>query len=701
MAIAILLLVFSIPFSESKLTEDYYKQTCPDFQKIVRDTASQKQAAQPTTAAGTLRLFVHDCLVEGCDGSVLIASNHLNKAERDAEINESLAGDGFEVVVRAKTALELTCPGIVSCADILAEATRDLVTMVGGPFYSVRLGRKDGQVSLASKVEGNLPRANQTVDELIKFFAARGFTIEEMVALTGGHTIGFSHCKEFTDRLFHYSKTTPTDPEINPKYAEALKMTCGNYTTNPAMAAFNDVITPGKFDNMYYQNLKRGLGLLASDHALAKDPRTKPFVELYSTDQAEFFKAFSHAMEKLGHHEIKTGHQGEPPMSQSMALPILFLLFLAIPFSESKLSIDYYKKTCPDFESIVRDTVTSKQIASPTTAAGTLRLFFHDCMVEGCDASILISSNYVNTAERDADINQSLSADAFDLVARAKTAIELSCPGIVSCSDILTLATRNLVTMVGGPFYKVRLGRKDGQVSKASLVEGNLPKSNQTLDDMIKFFATKGFTLQEMVALSGAHTIGFAHCKEFVDRIFNYNKTTPTDPDMYPNYAQGLKKICADYKTNIAMSAFNDVITPGKFDNMYYQNLKRGLGLLASDHVLVKDPRTRPFVELYSTDQAAFFKDFAHAMEKLSHHGVKTGRKGEVRHSRTSFGRKSAWSGIAFRESRKEITPPNTCEIFPISYKPWSIFVPDLGASSLRTPLMEAEREAYAVRGTC
>ncbi|KAM0979611.1 hypothetical protein ACFX13_015727 [Malus domestica] len=320
-----------------------------------------------------------------------------------------------------------------------------------------------------------------------------------------------------------------------------------------------------------------------------------------------------------------------------MALPILFLLFLAIPLSESKLSIDYYKKTCPDFESIVRDTVTSKQIASPTTAAGTLRLFFHDCMVEGCDASILISSNYVNTAERDADINQSLSADAFDLVARAKTALELSCPGIVSCSDILTLATRNLVTMVGGPFYKVRLGRKDGQVSKASLVEGNLPRSNQTLDDMIKFFGTKGFTLQEMVALSGAHTIGFAHCKEFADRIFNYNKTTPTDPDMYPNYAQGLKKICADYKTNIAMSAFNDVITPGKFDNMYYQNLKRGLGLLASDHVLVKDPRTRPFVELYSTDQGAFFKAFAHAMEKLSHHGVKTGRKGEVRHRCDAF----------------------------------------------------------------
>ncbi|KAL6281173.1 hypothetical protein ACE6H2_018054 [Prunus campanulata] len=309
--ILLLLLFFSIPFSESKLNEDYYKQTCPDFQKIVRETATLKQAAQPATAAGTLRLFLHDCMVEGCDASVFIASNHVNKAERDADINQSLSGDAFEVVVRAKTALELTCPGIVSCADILAEATRDLITIVGGPFYPVKLGRKDGHVSLASKVDANLPKTNQTMDEIIKLFADKGFTIEEMVALTGGHTIGFSHCKEFTDRLFHYSRTTPTDPEINPRFAEGLKKTCANYTTNPAMSAFNDVITPGKFDNIYYQNLKRGLGLLSSDHALVKDPRTRPLVELYSTNQEAFFKAFSHAMEKLGHHEIKIGQQGE------------------------------------------------------------------------------------------------------------------------------------------------------------------------------------------------------------------------------------------------------------------------------------------------------------------------------------------------------------------------------------------------------
>lgn len=317
--------------------------------------------------------------------------------------------------------------------------------------------------------------------------------------------------------------------------------------------------------------------------------------------------------------------------------PLLILLFLSIPFAQSKLSIDYYKHSCPDFQNIVREIVTNKQLSNPTTAAGTLRVFFHDCMVEGCDASVLISSNHVNSAERDADLNLSLPGDAFDVVIRAKTALELTCPGIVSCSDILAQTTRDLVIMVGGPFYKVRLGRKDGLISKASRVEGNLPRVNQTMDAMIKVFANKGFSIQEMVALTGGHTIGFSHCKEFADRLFNFNKTMQTDPAIHPKFADALKRTCANYKTDTAMSAFNDVMTPGKFDNMYYQNLQRGLGLLTSDHALVKDPRTRPFVELYATNQKEFFMAFSRAMEKLSILHVKTGHKGEVRHRCDAF----------------------------------------------------------------
>ncbi|KAF5746776.1 hypothetical protein HS088_TW06G00951 [Tripterygium wilfordii] len=69
------------------------------------------------------------------------------------------------------------------------------------------------------------------------------------------------------------------------------------------------------------------------------------------------------------------------------------------------------------------------------------------------------------------------------------------------------------------------------------------------------------------------------------------------------------------------MSAFNDVMTPEKFDYMYYQNLQRGLGLLASNHEMAVDERTKPFVDLYSANQTEFFRDFAHAMEKSPYIG--------------------------------------------------------------------------------
>ncbi|KAJ7945916.1 Peroxidase [Quillaja saponaria] len=325
-----------------------------------------------------------------------------------------------------------------------------------------------------------------------------------------------------------------------------------------------------------------------------------------------------------------------------MAFRILFLLFLAIPFTESKLSLDYYKKTCPDFEKIVRETVFPKQQSIPATAPGLLRLFSHDCMIDGCDASVFISSNTFNKAERDADENHSLSGDAFDIVVKIKTALELACPGIVSCADIIAQATRDLVKQVGGPFYEVRLGRKDSLESSSVRVNGHLPTPNMTMDQIMNIFTTKGFTIQEMVALTGAHTIGFSHCKEFSNRIFNYSSTSQVDPAMHPTLAAGLRNLCANYTTDPAMSAFNDVMSPGQFDNNYYKNILKGLGLLASDQLLGVDPRTRPFVELYARDQNVFYMDFAHAMEKLSRLGVKTGHKGEVRHRCDSFNKMSS-----------------------------------------------------------
>ncbi|KAG2307704.1 hypothetical protein Bca52824_027452 [Brassica carinata] len=94
-----------------------------------------------------------------------------------------------------------------------------------------------------------------------------------MVALSGAHTIGFSHCKEFTDRVARVN-----DTGYNPRFADALTKACSNYRNDPTISVFNDVMTPNKFDNMYFQNIPKGLGLLESDHGLYSDPRTRPLL---------------------------------------------------------------------------------------------------------------------------------------------------------------------------------------------------------------------------------------------------------------------------------------------------------------------------------------------------------------------------------------------------------------------------------------
>ncbi|XP_044476817.1 peroxidase 41-like [Mangifera indica] len=320
---------------------------------------------------------------------------------------------------------------------------------------------------------------------------------------------------------------------------------------------------------------------------------------------------------------------------------VFLILFISvIPISQSVvLDPDYYKTTCPDFNRVVLEQVQEKQAKFVTTAAATLRLYFHDCMTGGCDGSILIGSTSDNQAEKEYEDNISLPGDAFDIIFRIKTALEMICPGVVSCADILTAATRNLLVIVGGPHYPVLLGRKDGLVSNASRVNGSLPHEGMNVDQMIAFFERRGFTTQEMVALLGAHTIGFASCKKFSKRLFNFSAEAPTDPGLKPAYAEALKKLCGDPKTFDTTAAFNDVKTPGKFDNAYYKNLPKGLGLLATDNLLYQDLRTRPFVELYAANETAFFKDFGNAMVKMSYIEVKTDGdpNGEVRRRCDAF----------------------------------------------------------------
>lgn len=127
-----------------------------------------------------------------------------------------------------------------------------------------------------------------------------------MIALSGAHTIGFSHCDQFTDRLY----SSQVDPTLNPSYAQELMTGCPR-NVDPAIVLPLDPQTQFVFDNIYYQNLVNGKGLLSSDQVLFNDEASKSKVVEFANDGAKFFDAFVVAIKKLGRVGVKTGKSGD------------------------------------------------------------------------------------------------------------------------------------------------------------------------------------------------------------------------------------------------------------------------------------------------------------------------------------------------------------------------------------------------------
>lgn len=307
--LVLVVMMTSMGTREAKLIENFYDARCPNVEAIVRQAVTKKFFQTHVTAQATLRLFFHDCFIQGCDASIMIFSPR-GDAERDAPDNLSLAGDGFDTVIKAKQAVEAKCPGIVSCADILALAARDVVVVTGGPSFSVELGRRDGLVSKASDVAGKLPEPNFSLAQLVSLFAKHNLNQQDMIALSGAHTIGVAHCSRFANRIYNFPSSTHVDPSLNPAYARQLTLECPR-NVDPTIAVPMDPQTPLRFDNLYFQDLVQGKGMFSSDEVLFTDSVPRPTVVNFAANQSRFFNAFVVAMKKLGRVGVKTGNEGE------------------------------------------------------------------------------------------------------------------------------------------------------------------------------------------------------------------------------------------------------------------------------------------------------------------------------------------------------------------------------------------------------
>lgn len=219
-----------------------------------------------------------------------------------------------------------------------------------------------------------------------------------------------------------------------------------------------------------------------------------------------------------------------------------------------------------------------------------------------------------------------MSLRGYEVIDDAKEQLEQQCPGVVSCADIVAMAARDAIFFAGGPVYDIPKGRKDGRRSKIEDTR-NLPPPFFNSSQLIGMFGQHGFSAQEMVALSGAHTLGVARCSSFKSRLSNFDSTHDVDPNIDSNFAKTLSSTCS--KGDNAEQTFDT--SRNTFDNDYFNALIRKAGVLTSDQTLYGSTRTRGIVSSYALNQAMFFFDFQRAMIKMSLLDVKEGSQGEVR----------------------------------------------------------------------
>nr|QKX94680.1 cold temperature stress protein [Populus simonii x Populus nigra] len=173
------------------------------------------------------------------------------------------ANNGLDIAVRLLEPLKEQFPNL-SYADFYQLAGVVAVEVTGGPEIPFHPGRPDKS---DPPPEGRLPDATKGSDHLRDVFGHHmGLSDKDIVALSGGHTLGRCH-----------------------KERSGFE---GPWTPNPLV-----------FDNSYFKELlsgeKEGLIQLPSDKTLLEDPVFRPLVEKYAADEDAFFADYAEAHLKL------------------------------------------------------------------------------------------------------------------------------------------------------------------------------------------------------------------------------------------------------------------------------------------------------------------------------------------------------------------------------------------------------------------
>lgn len=176
----------------------------------------------------------------------------------------------------------------------------------------------------------------------------------------------------------------------------------------------------------------------------------------------------------------------------------------------------------------------------------------------------------------------------------------------ISTADLWALSAVVAIEEMGGPIIPFRYGRTDAQSVDASVEEGRLPDAAKGTAHLRNIFYRMGFNDQEIVALSGAHSVG--HCHK--DRS-GFDGSWSTEPYKFDN----------SYFIDLLDTEFEEV-TVDDTGNRQFFNKEKSIMMLPTDIALIHDEKFKTFVMLFAENKEMYFEVFTAAFQKLQEFGL-------------------------------------------------------------------------------
>jgi cytochrome c peroxidase len=187
----------------------------------------------------------------------------------------------------------------------------------------------------------------------------------------------------------------------------------------------------------------------------------------------------------------------------------------------------------------------------------------------------------------------------------------------ITYADLWTLAGVVAVKEMGGPEVRWQGGRTDYVDDSKLPPRGRLPDGAQGSDHLRFIFYRMGFNDQEIVALSGAHTLGRCHS----DRS-GFDGPWVNNPTRFSNqYFRLMTSL--QWKKKKLDNGIEQFVN-------YDEDTETELMMLPTDLALKDDKSFKPWVEKYAKDKDIFFADFAKVFEKLLELGITRDAQGNI-----------------------------------------------------------------------